>query len=59
MTNFEQELFQALARGYCHDKNSHKVLDADLIQAMAEEVLLILNNVSNDALPESILDKTV
>ena len=56
---FKQDLLQALARGYGHDKNIHKVLDADLIQAMAEEVLLILKNVSNDALPESSLDKTV
>ena len=32
---FEQELLQALARGYCHDKNASKVLDADLIEALA------------------------
>ena len=29
---------QALARGYCYQKNADKCLDADLINAMAEEV---------------------
>jgi hypothetical protein len=33
-----EELRGALARGYCHDKNRHKVLDGDLIEAMREEV---------------------
>ena len=47
---FEQELLGALARGYCHDKNASKVLDADLIEAMAEEVLAILNTKSNEAI---------
>ena len=32
------ELRQALARGYCSDRNSHKILDADLIEDMAIEV---------------------
>ncbi len=44
----EQEISQALARGYCHDKNSYKALDADLIEAMAKEVLAILNVRSNE-----------
>ena len=30
-------LREALARGYCSDKNSKKVLDADLIEDMAVE----------------------
>ena len=29
---------QALARGYCSDRNSKKILDPDLITDMAEEV---------------------
>ena len=33
----------ALARGYCHRKNSHKVLDADLLEAMVAEVLPLLS----------------
>jgi hypothetical protein len=49
INDFEQELLGALARGYCHDKNADKVLDADLILAMAEEVLKILNTRSNEA----------
>ena len=33
------ELRGAMARGYCHSKNSHKVIDHDLIAAMMAEVL--------------------
>ena len=33
------EIMQALARGYCSDTNKSKVLDVDLIEAMADEVL--------------------
>jgi hypothetical protein len=29
----------AMARGYCHPKNERKVLDPDLIHAMAVEVV--------------------
>lgn len=29
----------ALARGYCKSKNSHKELDSDLINAMADEIM--------------------
>jgi len=35
-------LIQALARGYCTNQNSAKVVDPVLIEAMAEEVMLIL-----------------
>jgi ABC-type Zn uptake system ZnuABC Zn-binding protein ZnuA len=38
----KKELFGALARGYCHPKNSHKVLDPNLLFAMAKEVQDIL-----------------
>ena len=36
------ELRGIVARGYCHDKNSHKVLDGDLLEAIVEELLLVL-----------------
>lgn len=32
----------ALARGYCHPNNADKVLDSDLIEAMAAELLTLL-----------------
>jgi hypothetical protein len=35
----EDQVRQALARGYCHPDNSHKELDAKLIEAMAQEVV--------------------
>lgn len=38
----EEQVQQALARGYCHEKNSHKTLDPDLIFAMSEEVVKTL-----------------
>ena len=46
----EQELLQALARGYRHNKNASKILDVDLIEAMADEVMKILNLKSNEFL---------
>lgn len=36
------EIRQALARGYCRDGNTHKVLDPDLIEAMAAEVMIAI-----------------
>lgn len=38
------ELFGAMARGYCTAENSHKILDPDLIKAMAAEVEKLLVN---------------
>ncbi len=39
MSETKAELLrQALARGYCAEGNTHKVLDSDLIEAMAKEV---------------------
>jgi hypothetical protein len=38
MTISEQVL-QAIARGWCHEKNSHKEMDSDLAKAICEEVL--------------------
>ena len=36
------EIAGAVARGWCHDANRHKAMDADLATAVAEEVLAIL-----------------
>ena len=30
---------EAIARGWCHEKNCHKTMDTDLAMAIAEEVL--------------------
>ena len=35
------EVLQALARGFCAEKNSHKQMDADLCNAMADEVMAL------------------
>ena len=35
------DLYGALSRGYCSKKNSSKTVDPDLIEAMAEEILLL------------------
>lgn len=35
----EQQVRQAVARGYCHPKNSHKEVDSDLLIAISEEVV--------------------
>lgn len=32
----------AVARGWCHDKNTHKEMDADLVYAIADEVLKVM-----------------
>jgi hypothetical protein len=37
-TNARAEILQALSRGYCSVKNDHKILDVDLIEAMADEL---------------------
>lgn len=33
-----KKLFGAIARGWCHPKNSHKVMDVDLANAIASEI---------------------
>ena len=35
----ETQVLQALARGYCSPENSGKIVDPDLIQAMAKEII--------------------
>ena len=37
--NMETQIREALARGYCHPENENKILDPDLINAMADELL--------------------
>jgi hypothetical protein len=37
--NMETQVLQALARGYCSPKNSSKIVDPDLIAAMAKEII--------------------
>ncbi len=37
--DMETQVLQALARGYCHPENSGKVVDPDLIKAMAKEII--------------------
>ena len=32
---------QALSRGYCHSKNTNKILEPDLIEAMVKEILMM------------------
>ena len=41
-TKLMEDVLGALARAYCHDKNSSKILDPDLLVACAEEVLKVL-----------------
>jgi len=45
VVKLRKKVEQALARGYCHEKNKNKELDADLIESMADEVILTLEGV--------------
>lgn len=40
----EEEIYGAIARAWCHDKNSHKVMDTDLAFAAGEEIIKLLAN---------------
>jgi hypothetical protein len=42
MTITREEIMQALARAYCHDRNAKKEMDVDLLVAMADEVMKAL-----------------
>ena len=44
MVNMIDVVKQALARGYCHEVNKAKIVDPDLITAMAFEVVAVLDN---------------
>jgi hypothetical protein len=37
----EEQVRQAIARGYCHPKNEHKELDSDLLEAIEHEVVKV------------------
>ena len=41
----KEELMGAVARGWCHENNSHKEMDVDLAMAIVDEVLLELDRV--------------
>lgn len=35
----EQQVIEAVARGWCHDANRHKEMDSDLANAIVAEVV--------------------
>lgn len=37
-----EDLRGAVARGYCHDENQHKELDGDLLNAIVDELMVLL-----------------
>ncbi len=39
----KEEIMQAVARGWCHEKNSSKTMDVDLAMAIADEIALALD----------------
>jgi hypothetical protein len=39
MTPSMEEIRGAVARGWCHEENSHKVMDCDLAEAISQEVV--------------------
>ena len=47
-----EEALQAVARGWCSEKNSGKIVDVDLAEAITDEILLELDKV---VLPEEEL----
>lgn len=49
------ELRGALARGYCTKENEHKVLDAVLIEAMAQEVLKAFPQITKKPIKVSLM----
>jgi hypothetical protein len=38
-----EEITHALAQAYCHDRNADKEMDIDLVVAMADEVMKVLD----------------
>src|SRR5271166_5188769 len=53
MTHDKELLRGIVARGYCHDKNRHKELDGDLLEAIVEELLLAASAEPPAAQPEA------
>ena len=39
----------AVARGWCHKVNEHKVMDPDLANAIVEEITVLINTASDAA----------
>jgi hypothetical protein len=37
--SLEEQVRQAVARGWCDPRNAHKVMDVDLAEAIVEEVI--------------------
>jgi hypothetical protein len=37
-----EDIMHALAQGYCHDRNAQKEMDIDLLVAMADEIMKVL-----------------
>ena len=46
--SYEQQIMEALARGYCVEPNTSKVLDSDLIMAMTKLVLTSVGFIPKD-----------
>lgn len=46
--SYEEQIKEALARGYYAPENSSKELDSDLIEAMTQEVLKSVDFIPND-----------
>jgi hypothetical protein len=44
MTIAYDQILQAVARGWCTPKNEHKIMDADLAEAIAIEVYTLPDN---------------
>lgn len=47
--SMEEQITQAVARGWCHPKNAHKEMDADLALAIVAEVVKSLTPVNYPA----------
>ena len=44
----QEEIRGAVARGWCHDKNAHKIMDSDLALAISDEVEKLLETQKPD-----------
>jgi hypothetical protein len=49
--SLEDQMRQAVARGWCHAKNADKVLDPDLVEAIVAEVLKSLEAEDDEECP--------
>ena len=43
MPLLREQVLGAVVRGWCHEKNAHKVMDRDLADAITEEVFKLLD----------------